>query len=57
MNCEAPGGAELAEDVENKVNEKYDMYLGEELLCADYASSFFDEAGARECARELLEWL
>ncbi|NQT63968.1 MAG: DEAD/DEAH box helicase [Candidatus Marinimicrobia bacterium] len=38
-------GQELAFNVTNKVNEKYDQYLGEDLLRADYASRYLNVSG------------
>lgn len=36
----------LAATVRNKINEKYDPFLSEELLCQNYASSYLDIQGA-----------
>lgn len=45
---------ELAAVAENKINEKYDQYLPEELLCSEFASRFLDLDGALETASVLL---
>lgn len=47
--------AELAAVAENKINEKYDQYLPEELLCSEFASRFLDLEGALKTAKELLD--
>ena len=45
----------LARTVRNKVIEKYDGYLSEDLLSAGYASSALDTAGAVLAVGEALE--
>ncbi|PTL93695.1 DEAD/DEAH box helicase [Halomonas litopenaei] len=46
---------ELATVAENKINEKYDEYLPEELLCSEFASRFLDLEGALQTAGTLLD--
>ena len=41
-----PDAYELARSVANKATEKYDNFLTDELLSADYAASKFDAEGA-----------
>ena len=41
-----PDAYELARSVANKAMEKYDNFLTDELLSADYAASKFDAEGA-----------
>lgn len=48
------GPMKLAELVENKEREKYDRYLPDKLLCAEYASRFIDVEGALNCAASLV---
>jgi len=45
----AASGPDLARGVESKARERYDAYLDEELLCAEYAARALDPQGAREC--------
>lgn len=51
----APSGAKLAERVENKVAEKYDHFLDEQLLSRDYAARRLDIPGALGACEQLLE--
>ncbi|MBD2056792.1 DEAD/DEAH box helicase [Oculatella sp. FACHB-28] len=44
----------LAATVRNKINEKYDPFLSEELLCQNYASSYLDTRGAWATISELV---
>jgi ATP-dependent Lhr-like helicase len=44
----------LATTVRNKINEKYDPFLSEELLCQNYASSYLDIQGAWNTISELV---
>jgi ATP-dependent Lhr-like helicase len=46
---------ELASIVENKTREKYDRFLPENLLCAEYASRSLDVKGALEGIASILE--
>ncbi|MGD1904766.1 MAG: DEAD/DEAH box helicase [Leptolyngbyaceae cyanobacterium] len=46
---------ELAAIVEDKVGEKHDCFLSEELLCWNYASSFLDSQGAWDTLKRLTE--
>lgn len=46
---------ELASTIENKGAEKYDRFLNDNLLCADYASRFLDIDLALEALRKTLE--
>jgi ATP-dependent Lhr-like helicase len=48
-------GPSLAADASNKVVEKYDAFLPEELLSLDYASRRLDPIGAWETLRGILE--
>ena len=41
-----PNAYELARSVVNKAKEKYDLFLTDELLSADYAASKLDADGA-----------
>lgn len=45
---------ELAAVAENKINEKYDQYIPEELLCSEFASRYLDQEGALKTAKKLL---
>lgn len=49
-----PDAYELAKTVPNKACEKFDLFLTEELLSADYAASKFDSAGAYNAIRHLI---
>ncbi len=49
-----PDAYELAKSVSNKSTEKYDAFLSEELLCADYAASKLDTNSAYAVIKELL---
>ncbi len=49
-----PEPRELARVVENKVSEKYDAYLSEDLLCADYGSRALDIAGVYAALGDLM---
>ena len=44
----------LAATIQNKAKEKYDLFLSEELLSADYASSKLDPVGAWEVLKKQL---
>ncbi|MBD2066947.1 DEAD/DEAH box helicase [Leptolyngbya sp. FACHB-671] len=44
----------LAATVRNKISEKYDPFLSEELLCQNYASSYLDTRGAWATISELV---
>jgi ATP-dependent Lhr-like helicase len=48
-----PDAYELARSVSNKATEKYDMFLSEELLCADYGVSKLDTNGAYAVVKEI----
>ena len=48
---------ELASMVGNKMREKYDRYLSDDLLSQDYASRDLDVEGARRVLRRVLEGL
>ena len=48
-------GKELASLVSNKANEKYDEYLGEDLLCVDYSSRYLNVNGAIDTLRQKVE--
>ena len=50
-----PDAVELARSVANKACEKYDLFLTDELLSADYAASRFDTEGACNAIRRLIE--
>jgi ATP-dependent Lhr-like helicase len=50
-----PDELELARRIENKATEKFDHWLGEPLLCQQYASAVLDCAGAADVARSLCE--
>lgn len=45
----------LASTIQNKAKEKYDLFLTEELLSADYASSKLDSIGAWELLRKIVK--
>lgn len=45
----------LAATIQNKAKEKYDLFLSEELLSADYASSKLDPLGAWERLKEIIQ--
>jgi ATP-dependent helicase Lhr and Lhr-like helicase len=49
-----PDPVELAATVSNKINEKHDLFLNEDLLCRNYASSYLDVQGAWETLRQWL---
>jgi hypothetical protein len=49
-----PEPQQLARVVENKASEKYDAYLSEGLLCADYGSRALDMVGAYAALDELV---
>lgn len=51
---EPPTEAELAEHVLNKMAAKYDHWLGDSLLCAQYASTSLDCAGAIAAAEAVV---
>jgi ATP-dependent Lhr-like helicase len=51
---EPPAEAELAEHVLNKMAAKYDHWLGDRLLCAQYASTSLDCAGAIAAAEAVV---
>ncbi|MBD2000701.1 DEAD/DEAH box helicase [Leptolyngbya sp. FACHB-541] len=44
----------LAATVRNKISEKYDPFLSEELLCQNYASSYLDTRGSWATISELV---
>jgi ATP-dependent helicase Lhr and Lhr-like helicase len=44
----------LAATVSNKLNEKHDLLLDEELLCQNYAASYLDVQGAWETVQTML---
>jgi ATP-dependent helicase Lhr and Lhr-like helicase len=48
-----PDPVELAATVRNKVNEKHDLFLDEDLLCRNYAAGYLDVQGAWESLRAL----
>ena len=50
-----PIAYELAKSISNKASEKYDLFLTEELLSADYASSKLDTEGAFVVASKIYE--
>lgn len=50
-----PVAYELAKSIINKASEKYDLFLAEELLSADYAASKLDTEGAFAVASRILE--
>jgi len=50
-----PDALELARSVANKACEKYDLFLTDELLSADYAASRLDTEGACNTIRQLIE--
>ncbi len=49
-----PDVYELARSVVNKATEKYDLFLTDELLSADYAASKLDAEGAFKAVKELM---
>lgn len=50
-----PDAYELARSVVNKVIEKYDLFLTDELLSADYAASKLDAEGAYNLLKTLTQ--
>jgi ATP-dependent Lhr-like helicase len=46
VNSDPPKPPQLAESVENKITDKHDRYLSDDLLCANYASKRLDVEGA-----------
>jgi hypothetical protein len=46
---------ELASTVANKGTEKFDRFLSDDLLCADYVSRFLDIDCALQALRDVLE--
>ncbi len=46
-----PDAVELAATVSNKINEKHDLFLDEDLLCRNYAASHLNVQGAWEVLR------
>lgn len=58
LRCIADEGpvdeALLARSISNKVREKYDPYLSEELLCSDYAVSRLDTEGVWQVLTHIL---
>lgn len=44
---------DLARSISNKACEKYDLFLSEELLCAEYAASKLNAQKAYECLKNL----
>jgi ATP-dependent helicase Lhr and Lhr-like helicase len=52
--AEPPDAAALAATVKNKVTEKHDLFLTEELLCRNYASSYLDVPGAWATLRQIV---
>lgn len=49
-----PDACELAKSVANKASEKYDLFLTDELLSADYAASKLDAQGASDTIRAIV---
>lgn len=49
-----PEAAMLAMTVPNKINEKHDLFLTEELLCKNYAASHLDVPGAWKTIERLI---
>jgi len=45
---------ELAKFIPNRASEKYDLFLSDDLMCADYAASKLDVVGALETLKDLL---
>lgn len=54
VNAVQPDPCELALTVANKAREKYDHFITDELLSADYAVSRIDIEGATSAAKEIL---
>jgi len=55
VNSEPPSPSQLAESVENKIIDKHDRYLTEDLLDLNYASKRLDVEGARSEAKEIIK--
>lgn len=49
----APDPGELARKIESKATEKFDRWLSDDLLCAQFASAVLDCPGAVHAARVL----
>ena len=54
LDSKGVGAIELARIVSNKVREKYDQYLSDDLLCQDYASAHLDVPGALQCLGKMV---
>jgi ATP-dependent helicase Lhr and Lhr-like helicase len=49
-----PDPAMLAATVRNKINEKHDLFLDEDLLCRNYAAGYLDVQGAWETLKQMV---
>lgn len=56
QNSGPPDTFELAKSVANKICEKYDQFIGDELLNIDYAASRLDAEGAYRTIQALLDY-
>ena len=53
--ADAPDPVILSAAVRNKINEKHDLFLSEELLCKNYAMSFLDVKGTWETIHQTIK--